>query len=278
MAVFGENIQMAWLGWKNYTDDGKLAVFLLASLIYLWYYKKKVCEQAFLRYAMVMTISCIVPVTGAVLMVYQTRFYDYEWIWSMVPATAVIACGVTLFLADSWGEFQGDKWRKGLPVTLLLLAALVLAGGMDGQSWNPKNQRTEQERTYRVLESLTELWQGGEVCLWAPREVMEYARETDGRIRLIYGRNMWDVSLNGYAYDSYGKNIIALYEWMEQMCDPLTMDTAAKSLETYVAKALSAGVDCIMLPEEVAPDVIRRMEKALDTEARKVEAYWIFYG
>ena len=152
----------------------------------------------------------------------------------MLPANS--ETGSQNFPPTRW-SWENSDWANSAEIgpeacTSGELAALVLAGGMDGQSWNRKNQRTEQERTYRVLESLTGLWQGGEACLWAPREVMEYARETDGRIKLIYGRNMWDVSLNGYAYDSYGKNIIALYEWMEQMCDPLSMDTAAKSLET----------------------------------------------
>ena len=278
MAVFWENIQMAWLGWKNYTDDGKLAAFLLASLMFLWYYKKKVCGHSFLLYTTVMTVFCIAPVTGAVLMAYQTRFYDYEWIWSMVPVTAVIAWGGTILLAESWEEFQCAKWRKGLPVTLLLLATLLLSGSMDGQPWNRRAQATERERAYRVLEDLPELCQEGEICLWAPREIMEYAREADSRIKLIYGRNMWDASLNGYSYDTYGGNVAALYEWMEQMCRPSDRENAAKSLETCVANALSMGVDCIILPEEAAPEVIRRMEKALDTQARKLEEYWIFYG
>ena len=34
MTVFLKNIQMAWLGWKNYTDNGKLAALLLAVLLY----------------------------------------------------------------------------------------------------------------------------------------------------------------------------------------------------------------------------------------------------
>lgn len=278
MAGFMKNIQMAWLGWKNYTDDGKMAALLLVSLAYLWYCGKRMRGRSFWGYSMCVTIGCICPITAALFMRIQTKFYDYEWIWSMVPVTAVIALGMTLFLARCWGDFGLSQWRKGLPAAMFLLAVTVLAGGMGGELPNQIYQVQEREKAYGVLEELIALSQGGDVCLWAPREVMEYAREADGHIRLPYGRNMWDASLNAYAYDTYGEDILALYEWMEQMSDPAAMETALKSLETCVRNARNMGVDCIMLPESVASETIQRMEKASNLHVRCLEGYWVFYG
>ena len=55
MTAILKNIQMAWLGWKNYTDDGKLAALLLAALLFLWYYRKKTEKLSFLGYTIVVT-------------------------------------------------------------------------------------------------------------------------------------------------------------------------------------------------------------------------------
>lgn len=326
MTAILKNIQMAWLGWKNYTNDGKLVALLLASLLYLWYdfyipwhdVRKKVGKSSFLGYTIVVTICCTFPVTAGLLMVYQTQFYDYEWIWSLVPVTAAIAYGATFFLTECWNssaEGKGDlprqdrfkmtQWCRGIPVTVFLLAIIVLSGGLGRPSWNRKGQAAEREQAYVILDQIMALSSEGEICLWAPPEIMSYAREHDGRIRLPYGRNMWDISLNAYAYDTYDEQTIALYQWMEQAgkadtidaadaidimddvdamdaIDAIDMDTigtntVSVSLETCIQYAQDAGVDCVVLPEAVSQETIQRMETALHTRARLLEGYWIFY-
>lgn len=304
MTAILKNIQMAWLGWKNYTDDGKMAALLLAALFFLWFYRKKAGKLSFLGYTIVTASCCICPVTAGLLMVYQTKFYDYEWIWSLVPVTAAIAYGVTFFLAECWegptegrsglaggqGRFKMTQWRRGIPVTILLLAVILLSGGMGRPSWDRKGQAAERKRAYVILEQISELCSEGDICLWAPREIMAYAREHDGRIRLPYGRNMWDISLNAYAYDTYNEQTIALYQWMEQAGEADTMDavntadametgdTISVSLEICVQYAQDAGVNCVVLPEAVSQETVQRMETALDTKAKLLEGYWIFYG
>ena len=84
----------AWLGWKSFISNGKLAALLLAALIFLWYNRKQV-ERKLLVYTSVMAVCCILPVTAVVLMGYQTKFYDYEWIWSLVPLEQGFARQVT---------------------------------------------------------------------------------------------------------------------------------------------------------------------------------------
>ena len=177
MTAILKNIQMAWLGWKNYTDDGKLAALLLAALLFLWYYRKKTEKLSFLGYTIVVTICCIVPVTAGLLMWYQTGFYGYEWIWSLVPMTAAIAYGVTFFLSECWngsaeaggnlpegrGRMRLAHWRRGLPATVLLLAVIMLSGGMGRPSWNRKETAVERERAYVVLDQIAGLCPEGNI-------------------------------------------------------------------------------------------------------------------
>lgn len=273
-----KNFQMAWLGWKSYTDGGKIAALLLAALFFLWYYRKKEGNLPFLAYTTVTAICCIFPVTAAILMIYQTKFYDYEWLWSLVPVTAAIAYGIVLLLAECWDGFQISQWRKGLPVTVLLLAVILLAGGMGRPAWDRAEQAKERQQAYGILDEIMELCPEGELCLWAPQEIMAYARERDSHIRLPYGRNMWDNSLNAWAYDTYDERTTALYQWMEQAGKAEVADGVCVSLEESIQYARDIGVDCIVLPETISQETIRKMETALDVKARLLEGYWIFYG
>ncbi len=277
MTEFLENVRNAWLGWKNYTDDGKLAALLAASLFFLWCRRKKVRKVSFLLYASVAAVCCILPLTAALLMVYQTRFYDYEWIWSLVPLTAAAAYGGTMFLGECWGDFKASGWRRGVPATALLFSALLLAGGPGGAAWDEETEKTQRVRACGILAQVLELRCDGEICLWAPREIMEYAREMDGRILLPYGRNMWDASLNAYSYDTYDEKTTALYQWMEQFGGEKDKDHVEIPMEKCLENAENAGVNCILLPEEAPAELIREMEKALDVNAGLLEGYWIIW-
>lgn len=270
-------LQNAWLGWQAYKYYGKLAALLLAVLVFLCFTRKWRRQGALLLYTAVMTVCCILPVTAVLLMLYQTRFYDYEWIWSMVPLTAVTAYGISVFLTEYWTDLKGSQWRRGLPAAAFLLTAILLSGSLGRE--NGTAEKAERESSHAVLEQVLDICPGADICLWAPREIMEYARETDSRVRLPYGRNMWDISLNAYAYDIYDDSAVLLYQWMEQMQENGQTDEEKEeliTLEDGVSNALNLGVNCILLPGNVEAEVVQRMEKALGTNARQVENYYLF--
>lgn len=276
-----ELLRNAWTGWTEYTEAGKLAALLLAVLLFLWFGRRWKEQGALVLYTSVMTVCCIVPLSAVVLMLYQTKFYDYEWIWSMVPLTTVIAYGIALFWTEYCGEYKGGRWRKSLPLTALLLAAVLLCGNMGIQSRENRGQKAEKERATTVLEALAEKRPEGEGCLWAPREILEYARETDASLKLLYGRNMWDYALNAYAYDSYDERTGLLYRWMTQVEENGEADLkaegtqAAVSLEEIAGYALDAGVTLVLFPETVESETIKRMEKALGAEVHTLEGYYL---
>ena len=110
----------AWAGWQDYIGGGKTAALLIASLLFLWSGRRYGEQKAFLAYVSAMTAGCILPLTAVLLMKYQTNFYEYRWIWSMVPVTAAVAYGTVAFLGEIWEDTKH-------PVRALCASALLLA-------------------------------------------------------------------------------------------------------------------------------------------------------
>lgn len=253
----------AWSGWQGFIDGGKLAALFLAAEGYLlWNGRRRGPGRRLAVYGGIAGLLCIVPVTAALLMEYQTSFYDYPWIWSIVPFTALIALGGTVFLTERWKTGTGYRsFVYNGVLTLLCVGALVLCGSLGGR---PKDTPLyvfdgsgetiwRREDADAVLEELTRLYakeeDGGRqgFCLWAPREILEYARSERGDIRLLYGRNMWDLSLNAYSYDTCSQDRQKLYDWMEHLTDYQRNVGEAEGIE-YVGMAFSLGADCVLLP------------------------------
>lgn len=288
----------AWIGWGDYITEGKLAALFIVALLYFWFYKKNESKKILVLYATIASVCCIFPVTAAVLMTYQTKFYDYEWIWSMVPLTAVIAYGMTVFLTDF---YKSGKYKKstGIAVAGICLAAILLCGSMgaskaDSDSvymkvlyphGSDEKEDVLRRQAYDIVEELQELAGDEELILWAPIEVMEYAREVDASIRLLYGRNMWDISLNGYSYDTYDEAICNMFLWMEL----LNPDSDAESLlslmgadeipstEVCIQKALETGVNCVLLPGGTDGETVQTVAGIFGGEVQQIEEYWVIY-
>lgn len=328
-----ELIKNAWLGWLRYTDHGKFAALLFAVLLYFWL-KEKITPvktigaergknvlgqnddtgRGLLIYVTVMTIVCVCPVTAAFLMLYQTKFYDYEWIWSLVPMTAVIAWGMADFLAEKWKNFRKEGMGKSLILTICAAALLFLCGGLGVKAWEESGTGEERDRIASVLSAVTENGRRADICLWAPEEVMEYARAYSGGIRLPYGRNMWDKSLNAYSYDTYDAGRMEMYQWMslaeENGSFDYVVEVSGPSVEEgtegvgeiaaeaggeaaaadedntqgarkqlsgtlCIQNALAAGVNTVLLPGNMEPEALAAAEEILGVKARQVEGYYL---
>ena len=278
-----ELLRNASLGWADYKGSGKLAILLLAALMYLWFAGKWRKQKALVLYTTVAAVCCILPATAALLMLYQTKFYDYQWIWGIVPLTAVTAYGATLFLDQQWRDADGGGWRKALPVTLLLLLAVLLCGNLGGNGEERAQKNAEKAEGEAVVQMIGEAWPGEDICLLAPRKILEYAREVDGRLRLVYGRNIWDPSLNAYAYDTYGERETDLCQWMEWVEQAAGVwmpeddrEEMLATLEERARDAVDMGVNCILFPAGVPVEMKERMEAALGTKAQAFGDYIAF--
>lgn len=274
-----ELILNAWpLGWQNYTNQGKLAVLLLAGLLWFWFGKKEHRQRyaTLIIYATVMAVMCILPITAALLMCYQTRFYDYQWIWNLVPSTIVTALAGTLLwtgLMEQYGKQKG-KVVKCVGITLALIGVICFCGRMGLRTWDVETD-TKMAETTVFLEAIRSVEQQEDIVLWAPRDIMGYTRMLDSSVQLVYGRNMWDPSLSTYSYDTYSRAVTELYEWM--LCMEKTgFAPEGTDCRAYMEKALAEGVNHIFVPEYIWPPLLEEMETALDVKAEKVaNFYWL---
>lgn len=293
-----EALRSAWLGWQQYTDNGKLAALLLAVLVFLVMgrgLESRLKKQLFL-YTACMGILCICPLTAAALMRYQTGFYAYQWIWSMVPVTLMIAFGGTVFLVGIWENYQVEykRWAKSslrikaawkpAGLTLFCIVILILCGSM-GSNEPFQTRQAQIEKTLETAVGAGDLTQN-QPCIFAPSEVMEYARAYSGSIMLPYGRNMWDSDLNAYIYDTYDISVQDMYLWMCEVEDrvdkpwkepePIDEKWESKSRKCF-ENAATAGVNIIILPEGVPMELIAKVEQLLQSDAQRADGYYIFY-
>lgn len=271
----------AWMGWQQLAEAGKLPALLIASLLFLWLSGRYKAHKVLFVYTAVMTLCCIVPVTAAGLMLYQTRFYNYVWIWSAVPMTAVTAWAGTEFLDRQWQGFRPAAWKKGLPVTALLLAVIVLCGGMGSDAYGRKAEQDRQRKAREVLRAVIQQQQGP-ICLWAPREILEYTREVDPSIQLLYGRNMWDAALGAYTYDAYSQEMQDLYLWMENVDETGEAfvtdaggDQTVLQGESCVRAAAEAGACCILLPGHIGSETAEELAAALGGNISGLDGYYL---
>lgn len=278
-----ELLKNAWEGWLNYTDAGKLAALLFAILLYLWFLKKYKEQHDLTVYTTIMTVLCIFPVTAAVLMVYQTRFYDYQWIWTLVPTTMMLAFGGTIFLRDCLNDTKKSKLQKTV-VLLGLLAAVVLCGRLGNEKWQVDGAVSKKEAVKQLLEQVTEELDGSQMCLWAPEEVIELSRMIRGDITLLYGRNMWDKSLNAYSYDVYSDEVTDCYLWMTYVEDMGELDGEVKPEgdkrelkgAICVKNAVNAGVNTILLPKSMKTEALEQVQNVLEVKAKELDDYYLF--
>ncbi len=265
-----ELLKNAWLGWRSFTEAGKLPALLAASLIALWLSGQTSGKKTLTIYTSIAAACCVFPVTAAGLMLYQTKFYDYQWVWSFVPMTAVIAWGAVEFLRECWPGLRSSEWKKGLPGVLFLVVLLLLSSGAGGVSREDGTETGERKQAEELLSGIRENMPEGEICLWAPKEILEYAREEENPVQLLYGRNMWDEWLNAYSYDAPSEEMKSLYQWMEEEA----VTAAPAEIVRSVRTAVEAGANCVLLPGEIQENAVERVGRALHMNVLRLGDYY----
>lgn len=285
-----ELLHNAWNGWLDYLEAGKvIALFLIALFLCPFFPLQEERKRDMAYYCAVMTILCIFPVSAMLLMCYQTRFYDYEWIWTLVPMTAMIACMEVLVL--EWCQ-KKDGWKSKSVATVVTTIAILslLCSGLGNERWRVENLREERQKVKAVLHDVVR--QSDEsICLWGPEEIITHARGLDGSIQLLYGRNLYQKHLDAYSYDVYTRDLRELYIWMAMaerygtIQVPVAGDLACAEDGFYrgdvingiecIEKALELGVNRILLPGSMKQE---EMEKVLNAYAFKcvpLEGYYL---
>ena len=282
-------------GIGRYFEANKLIVLVLAMLLAWWLTDEKPGSEkgrTMIRYTLVMSLVLLFPVTAVFVMIYQTAYYDYEWAWSMVPVTALIAYGAVLLI-----EKGVQKGR--LLLGILGVAAVLCLCGNQGTLMTVDSDAAEaQENTAEILREIYALDIEEPCTLWAPKDVMEQVRRLDGKILLIYGRDMWDTKAGAYDYEAYSPELTNAYVWLEVMtqqaevasimADPIASFTVLcmeedlnRAREEYLGTVLENGANVLVLPNLVAEHIEESIlkltgEKQLDLQNSYTEEYTIY--
>ena len=229
------------------------------------------------------------------LVKYQTYYYDYPWLFGLVPVTVLIAWGAVCFLMECRKTAAESKSGKkiGILSVVLLLGILFLCGNMTGSVNGKKKTVDEAEQALQSTEEILSLVHeksanADNICIWGPKEALEYMRAVDPAVTLLYGRTMWEPSLGGYTYDTYSEEQNALYQWMEDLvqnaenagtAEMVVQDAAPEegaelqeaeqtayleAADAYFKTAFSWGVTCIVLPENTADVLTLQLEKSAE--------------
>lgn len=309
-------IHNAWLGWRQFIVHGKLAALLLGALLFLYLGRRLESRRhrQLFRYTAVMAALCICPLTAAVLMGYQTALYEYTWIWSAVPVTVMIAFSGTVFLVPMWENYLAERKTRfqlllrlqtaAKPIALTLLCAAVLfwCGSLGEKRWQEGWHRppesfagTDEQYRAQIEAVLAETVRLADIphvdaplqipCIFAPSEVMEYARIYSGEITLPYGRNMWDGALNAYIYDAYSDSAKAMYRWMLALEDRVNRpwqeaqpidDAWEEESRKCLRSALEMRVNVVIVPGGMPEEALEKVTRLLQTPAREVAGYYVF--
>ncbi len=270
-------------GWKQLIGDGKWMVLFLGALLYCWYgvlkksgrevlAQQALARQMFpgrgfpgdglLRYAAVSLLLVAFPPTAALLLLYQTRFYDPVWLASFLPVTVMTAYGAARALTESYERFgKKSTWRALGLGTAAVLLFLMCAGAGVGFEGDVQEMQDAQE----VLDHLEEDRNAEDLFLWAPADLLRDVRALDGSVTLLYGRDMWEDALKAHSYEEYLPEVVACYRWMEQSCAWLKGESDEgfdeEALQPCVVAALGQGVNCILLPQGMRGE---ELSKALE--------------
>ena len=284
-----ELLRNAWMGWLAMSDRGKLGALLLLIFLLAWLWKLGTKKQKeLIWFGAALAGLCILPLTAACLMLYQTRFYDYEWIWTIVPVTGILACGGVLLL-ERLEKSSCGKGKK-LAIVGMGLAVLLLCGRLGNPREAVQDVGAGRREVAEVLEKL-EQSTDDPILLWAPKEVMEHARSLDANIMLLYGRNMWQEHLNAFSYDGYTQEHRDLYVWMQlagayQRLDvpvPADLDvvgetpTAGTTLEGIpcIRRAMELGATQILLSGAIPENYMDVLEQELGIKPVRLGQYWL---
>lgn len=289
-----ELFHQAVQGAERYFTTNRMIVLLLALLLAGIFCGRKLAGEKASRmlvYTVVMLFLVVCPVTAVGILLYQTGYYDYEWVWSMVPVTIALAYGMTVLLEQKF-------IKKKFVVGICVMAAVLFLSGNQGTLQEAEEAELEaRSQVQSILHCMKE--QPGQKVLWAPKNIMQEVRRQDGKILLIYGRDMWDAKAGAYDYEAYNETLTQAYLWLEEIVElerQLKDVTEAEKafaeiceeraleepVEAYLWTLVDAGVNTYVLPGRTAEliqdelDTIAK-QRNMTIEKAYTESYTIYF-
>lgn len=256
-------------GYQAVRGEGQYIALFFVCLIGIAFYGERK-ERRFWCYSLAVLLALFFPPSVWLLLKYQTGFYSYGHLWTLLPMIGMTSYGAVVLVDMALNRHRQKmtarhfKYHKMGLIAIFGLVVLLAGGGTPahadaGKAENsmkmPEMQKEVLEWIYRNTE---------EPCIYAPQEVLEYGRAYSGDIRLLYGRNMWEPSLNAYTYDKYPEELVYLYAWMERQLAG-TEEEYLGELGFIVETARQYGCNVLVL-EVQQEEVSEWEEKILEFE------------
>ncbi len=272
-------------GMAAYFECDKMVVMLMFVLLVLWLGdKKQVGETSnrLLVYTTGIALALLFPLTAVFAVIYQSAYYDYEWVWSMVPVAAVVGYGAVRIY-----EMQ-EKEKKGRRIWWLALFVFLFFCGNQGCL----KIATEEDAKAAVMAkelvvTVENVMAVEEPVLWGPKDIMQEVRRETGEIRLAYGRDMWDPKAGAYDYESYSPELIKAYEWMDCV-SVLAAESDENQEEALYGKydipgempeviqhVLESGVNVIVLPESTMENLDKAFLEVVERANKNVQKEYV---
>lgn len=215
MSTIMEYIRRTTDGMASFMGADKTVALLLAVILLFWLQEKKTVNATgnrLLVYTMSLSVLLLCPVTAVVGVIYQTAFYDYEWLWSMVPVTIVLSYALVLLY-----DTKVEKTNRKQNILCIVVFVLVLfwCGNQGMVKTVPSKEAQHREKASEVAAWLKDTASEAELVLWAPADIMQETRRQTGKVELLYGRDMWEAKAGAYDYEAYSESVIEVYEWMK---------------------------------------------------------------
>lgn len=255
-------------GLVSFVEDGQFLMLFMVALLLLWLIGEKE-KKEFRKYALVMLILLLFPLSAKLLAVYQTNFYGYENMWELLPVTALLAYGLVTasFQMVSAMTREYGRWKSAVSkakeiacqvlAVAVLTAVLFLCGTLTvGKEMGARAEGVDKlpADVEEVLD-LLEIPADSQVMLLAPDAVMSWARIYSGDILLPYGRNLYEPALSAYTYDTYAGDMQQLHDWVNgSLPTPEKLSDAAMQEEIFISACASLGYDYLVFSRERAED------------------------
>lgn len=242
---------------------GFTALFL-AGLFALWNskYRSKSITGNLFWYALMVLILIISPLYQEFALKFLPELMrDNMFLW-ILPTAPVI-----LYVAVSAIEYGQGKWNQiflviGM-VALLVLAAMTSYTQSDRQVIENNHYMPDAE--YEVvlqLDNYREEMRENTILVWGDANIMQYARMYSGKLYTLYGKDLWQGSIDSQMHQIYENWYYVAYEWIENPADHL-----------HEIGELAAEKDCDVL-------VLNRSKlKTKDSDLIDVigEDYYLYY-
>ena len=270
-------------GFAQWMAAYKYLPVVIGILIYGYFFRERYknrIQREFWLYGLISMTLFMIPVTGWFFLIYQTRFYDYGWGWSMVPLTGILAAGVVELVFEHLKPGvmiagEGLKEKRVAPARLCALLAAAAVFFMLGNQGRLQQVSEEElqvgQESKELLQYMEEQGLLQDTVLWGPKDILQYLRSHSGEATLFYGRDMWDAKSGAYDYDIYDEAEIGCYNWIEMVSSELNLYLLevqqapeevheALATEEFLQEAVTRGADMIILPTDITPWVERKIQ------------------